>query len=279
MTDVDVDAALRYAFRGDGTLRRFAIGGGVPSLLNVAYLVPALAALVVPELALLYLPLVAVQLGVGVVLTGYVLRVAERTLDGESEPPAFRDWGELVGDGLRGFGVVLAYQVPLVVASAVAFGLMFLAFAGASSVGESAGAGLGVLGVLVMLVAMLVTMAYSLVMGYLLPISLVSYAASGELSAAFDVETVKPVALSEEYAIPWLIVAGVYMAVASVMSVLTSLLVGYLLVPLLPLVYFYVGVTAMFMFAQAFANVHGREVSDAAEPPAEGAAARRLEDL
>jgi hypothetical protein len=279
MTDVDIDGALRYPFRGEGTLRRFAIGGGVPSLLNVAYLVPAVAAVFVPELALLYLPLVAVQLGAGVVLTGYFVRVAERTLAGEGEPPAFREWGGLVGDGLRGFGVVLAYQVPLVVASAVAFGLMFLAFAGASSVGESAGAGLGFLGVLVMLLAVLVTMAYSLVMGYLLPISLVSYAASGELSAAFDVERVKPVALSEEYAIPWLLVAGVYMAVASVMSVLTSLLVGYLLVPLLPVVYFYVGATAMFMFAQAFANVHGKGVADAVEPPAEGTTARGLEDL
>lgn len=279
MTDVDVDGALRYPFRGDGVLRRFAIGGGVPSVLNVAYLVPAVAAVFVPELALLYLPLVAAQLGVGVVVTGYLVRVAERTMAGEGEPPAFGGWSGLVGDGLRATLVVLAYQVPAVVLSTVAFGLMFLAFAGASGVADGvAGAATGFLGVLAMLVAVVVATVYALATAYLLPISLVSYAATGELSAAFAVEKVRPVALSGEYAIPWLVVAGVYMGVAAVMSVLTSLLIGYLLVPLLPVVYFYVGVAAIRMFAQAFATEHGRAVPEPDEPT-RTTGARGLEDL
>jgi hypothetical protein len=285
MTDVDVDDALRYPFRGGDALKRFAIGGGVPSALNVGWLVVGLFSIVVPVLAVLYLPLFAAQLAIGIVLTGYFLRVAAHTFEGGSDPPAFDDWGGLVREGLYGFLVVLAYQVPLVVVAGVGLGFAFLSVAGAGAVADgssAAGGALGVVGLVVLLVVMLVGTVLSLAMGYLAPISLVSYAEAGELGAAFDVDRVKPVALSAQYAIPWLLAGGMYVAAASVVSFLTAILVGYLLVPLLPLVYFYVGTVGMYMFAQAYANVHEVSVPTPAEPEATPTAesdSRRLEDL
>ena len=279
MTDVDIEDALKFPVRGDDALKIHAVAGGVPVLLNVVWTVVAIAGIVLPFLWLLYLPLVPLQLAVGILWLGYFLRVVRRTFAGATEPPALDDWGSLIRDGLWGTLVVLAYQVPALVLSMVGYGVVFVAMFGAGGLAEGGAEGgaaaVGVVGALLMLVVFGVVLLYSLAAGYLLPASLIAYADEGHLGAAFSVERLKTVTYSQEYAIPWIVVAGVYGAVAGVVSFLASLLIGYLLVPFLPLFYFYLGTAAFYMLAQAYATRTGMavpEVGPSAEGTAEGTA-------
>lgn len=258
---VDVESGLKYPLRGEGALKLHAIGGGVPVLLNLVGGVVTIVGLLVPPVLVLLLPLVPVHLAVTVLWTGFYVRVAGDTLEGRTEPPVFDDWGGLARDGLWGSLVILAYLVPGFVLTVGAYLLMFVFVFGASfgfERGFEAGAATaGVVAALVMLVAFLVVMVYGLLATYLLPISLVAYADERRLGAAFSIETLRTVGATSAYAKPWAAVVGVYVIVYTVVSALTVVLVGYLLAPFLPLVYFYLGVAAFYMFAQSYAETTG----------------------
>lgn len=270
----DVEDAAKYPLRGDGAVRTLAVGGGVPALVNVVWTAILLAGVLFAPLLLLALPLVPIQIAIGVIWTGYFVRVGRRTLAGEDTPPAFGDWGALARDGFWGVVVVVAYHVPLVVVVGAGYGALFLVVLGSGGLAESgageAAAGVGMLGAVVVVALFLFGLVYSLAMSYLLPASLLAYADEGRVGAAFSPGRLRTVALSEAYAIPWVVAATAYAAVLLAVTSLTAVLVGFLLLPLVPVFNFYLGSATFYALARAYAERTG---STTGEPAAERRAA------
>jgi hypothetical protein len=125
------------------------------------------------------------------VLYGFYLRILRGAIHNDEQPPAFEDFGSLLSDGLRAFAVALAYAaVPIVV------WVFFLVVGGVLR---------GALGALVGLVGSLVMFVLGLAIAYLLPAGLASLAESDSIGAAFDVEAIRPVVTSTNYAMSWLV--------------------------------------------------------------------------
>lgn len=217
------EEGLSYPLKGDNALGRIVIGG------------------VLSYASVLVLPIF--------LIFGYLMWVLEASARGEESPPAFEDWGEMFVDGLKGFAVAFVYSVVPV--GIVAVSVVF-AGAGASSGNDAAAGilgGVGLLGVLVSLLAMVV-------LYYLVPAALTNMALEGSFGAAFDAGTLKRVLLSADYLVAWLIpfVVVLVLNVVSVLLVALTFGIGGLL---LPFVQFYVQVSVFFMFGRAFDSAVG----------------------
>jgi hypothetical protein len=188
---------------------------------------------------------------------GYVLRVARHNFAGESQPPEFDDWGELFKDGLYAFLIGLIYSIPIIIMFAIGFGLILLMFGGAALGGEDAGAlagGATLLSLLVFGVLGLVYFVYTIVMGYLVPISLCSYAHEGDLRKAFSVSRLKAVGTNKDYLVGWGAFFLASFLIQSIVGTLASFLIGFLLYPFLPFVYFYLSVSLFFLISRVYAD-------------------------
>lgn len=179
---------------------------------------------------------------------GYLVRVLERTVAGEDVPPEFTDWGDLLAKGVVATLIALAYSIVPV----VAYGLLITAVAG---LGTGIG---GDLGAFVSLTGALLALAFLPVLFliyYAVPAALTSYAARGEVSAAFDVDLLKPTLLSVDYLLAVLmpIVVAIVVFLASVVLFVT--VVGIVLVPF---VQFYGQVAVFRMFGTAFTDQSDR---------------------
>jgi len=100
-------------------------------------------------------------------------------------------------------------------------------------------------------------MAYSLVVSYLYPISVCVYADTDDVRTSFSKERLLPVAKSSDYAVAWLVQAGVLFRIQTFVGMLTMVLIGYLLYPFLPFATFFVTVAAFYVFAKAYQNETG----------------------
>ena len=212
-----LEDGLSYPARGDWVGR--IVIGGVLGLLSV---------LVLPTFAVL----------------GYLVRVLERTVAGDDEPPEFDDWGDLLAKGVVATLIALAYSVVPV----VLYVILVTVVAGiGSGVGGDLGALIGVTGALLALAFLPVL----LFVYYAVPAALTAYAVRGEASAAFDVDLLKPTLFSVDYLLavlaPILVAIGVF--VVSVVLLVT--VVGAVLVPF---VQFYGQVAVFRMFGAAFAD-------------------------
>ena len=175
---------------------------------------------------------------------GYLLRVIGTTVEGESEPPAWNDWGELIIDGIKFSIVGLVYSIVPIVAI---FGLggVLLGLGGAA--GDSGGgiiAGFG-------LITMLLLVPVLFLVYYIVPAALANMAVEGSLSAAFDFSLLKNVVLTSDYFIAVLmpIVVGIITNIVS--NILAITIIGLVLVPFVT----YYGQVAVFrMFGTAFAS-------------------------
>jgi hypothetical protein len=177
---------------------------------------------------------------------GYLVRAIRTSTAGDPEPPAFDDWGTLLIDGVQAWLVFFLYMLVPVVTAAVLFGGSVAAIATGSDIGISAGLG-------GLFVALGVTLVLSLVFGYVAVVALVNFAREGQFGAAFDVTTIKTVALDGDYAVAWLgsvlvfLVVGLFGAVP---------LIGWALAPVAT---FYAAVVAAALWADGFdAAVEGR---------------------
>ncbi|PSQ19817.1 hypothetical protein BRD00_00795 [Halobacteriales archaeon QS_8_69_26] len=250
---VEYGDLLDYPLRGDDTVTVFAVMAGVPVVLAIVSVVIAFLSLLIPFLGILNLVLYPVGLLVGVLWLGYFVRIVRSTYAGETKPPALDDWGGLLKDGLFGTVVYLVYSIPLFVLVGVGFVAFVGLVGGAGALAEeSAGAALGLLGILVFLVISVLYLAYAVVMSYFAPVSICSYADDRSLSAAFSVDRLRRVALTTDYAVPWALVAGAAFAIQMIVGFLTAFLVGYLLQPLVPIAYFFLGVGSFYLFAQVY---------------------------
>ncbi|WP_276272771.1 DUF4013 domain-containing protein [Haloarcula litorea] len=150
-----------------------------------------------------------------ILVSGYLVRVIRSRADGEAGLPAFEDWTDLLVDGLKATVISVVYMlVPLVVAG-VAVGGALVSFA----TGSDLGAGVGLFG---LLAGLLVSGLLTLVFGYLAVAGLVNFACEREFGAAFDVDTVRTLALSREYAVPWLVSVAVFLGASVVVGVLNG---------------------------------------------------------
>lgn len=183
-----------------------------------------------------------------VVLNGYLYRVLERTIEGDSVPPEFTDWGEMFARGVGVSVIAIAYAiVPVLV-----YVVIVSVFLGAGGLvgGDSGGvlAGLGVLSAVLLVPVLL--FAY-----YVIPAAIANYASTGELGAAFDVAAITDVVFTADYlaAVLLPIVVGIVLWMVTVFLAIT--IVGLLFLPFLQ---FYGEVAIFRMFGTAFRNTQVR---------------------
>ena len=181
---------------------------------------------------------------------GYIVRTLRHRLDGQPEPPSFEDWGSLFVDGLQAWIIGIIYLlIPLVVGSVTVGGSI-----AAMATGSRAGSAAGVAG---LIGGFLVTFVLALVFGYFAVVAVVNFAREDRFGAAFDIDTIRAVALDREYAIPWgvsvvvFIVAGV---IASVLNIIPFLgfVVG-------TFVFFYAQIVAAYLWADGFTAALGAQ--------------------
>lgn len=188
------------------------------------------------------------------IVYGYMVDVMRGAVEGETEPPAFGDWGDLIVDGVKAFVVILAYQiVPAVVGGGLL--VLFLLI----GMGADSGAlsflgfflGFGAWGVL------------SLVFGYVGMAAVVNFAVEDEIGAAFDLETLRTVVTSKDWLMAW----AFYFGISLVAGVVGSLGITY------PFASFYALSSGGRAFGEAFASATGVGAIDANAAAAEATTA------
>ena len=170
----------------------------------------------------------------GLFVMGYFARIMRRVIaDGEWRLPEWDDWGQMLADGLKLFGVSLVYSLPAIALMAVAFGLSFVPsfmplFAPAvdeSQIGTWLAAMLGasLLGWVLMGLATLVWLAALLFQ----PPAMAHMVAKGPFGAAFRIRGWWRIVRANwaGFALAYVIVMGLGMALYSAMAVLYMTLV------------------------------------------------------
>ena len=195
---------------------------------------------------------------------GYIVRTLQYRLEGQPEPPSFEEWGTLVVDGLQAWIVGLVYLViPLIVAGVTVGGSI-----AAMATGSRAGSAAGVAG---LIGGLTITFILMLVFGYFAVVAVVNFARENRFGAAFDLDTIRAVALDRDYAIPWGISVLVFIVAGIVGSVLN--IIPFLGFVVGSFVFFYAQIVAAFLWADGFTAALGTqpetENADIGEPMAE----------
>lgn len=193
---IDIEATAKYPLASDDWIKTVGIGG------------------VLTLFSFLLVPVLFVY--------GYLVRVLRAGMRDSPEPPTFDDWGSLLREGVVAFVVIFVYQlIPLIVFAVTVGGSL-----AAVATGSRTGASLGLVG---LLGGVTVSSLLALVFGYFGLVGLANFAHEGTLGSAFDVAVIRDVALSREYAIPWLygvgfvFVAGVLTSVLNVVPIVGAI--------------------------------------------------------
>jgi hypothetical protein len=262
----EFEDALGYPLRGGDAGKRFMLAAGplgAISLINLFVFLFSLIPLVGTVVALLSLFLYPVELLVIVVMlvlwVGYLVRVAREVLDGSETPPGFDDIGALVRDGAVGVVIGVAYALPVGVILAAGGALALVLTGGSVAVADAAdsdaiaSAG-GALFWLVVSGTGLLSLGYGLAATYLAPISLCRYAREDSVNEAFSLATLRRVGTDGEYVLAWLAVVIAVGTVFVVQGVLTLVVIGVFIQPLVPFVVLYLYVAGFFLFARAYTD-------------------------
>lgn len=232
--------ALHYPRRGDDALVTILVGGLLP-LLGVLLAVPI--ALFPPLAVFLLLP--------QVFLYGYLVAVVRERLDGVEEPPTWRNWGQLLVDGVKMFLVTLGYAIP-----AVAAWLLGLVLLAVLTVGRPDTAEPRVAVALVVLGLLAFTAVYALAAAYVVPAGVVNFVREERLGAAFSLGTLRAVTVDTDYTVGWgLAVVAVFLGGVAA-GALSLTIIGVLLVPF---VLFYAQVSAVYLFTEGYVESLGLE--------------------
>lgn len=217
--DRDVEPLAKYPMESDDWIITVAIGG-VAAMLSF-FIVPIF------------------------VVSGYLVRAIRAGMDGAEEPPVFDDWGELIKEGFVAAVISFVYQiVPMIVFVVFVLGSLM-----AMLTGSDAGAGIGIVGFFGSFFAWWVL---SIVFGYVGLAGVANYAREGTFGAGFDVDVIKTVVLSREYAVAWLWVIAI--------NVVASVITGFLnIIPFLGaivgvFVSFYALIVAGWVWGDGFAD-------------------------
>lgn len=172
---------------------------------------------------------------------GYIVRTIRGSLHGESKPPVFSDWGDLLVTGGKAWIISVVYMIVPLIVFAVMIGGSFAAIA----TGSDSGALLGTTGILIGSVAFGVL---SIVFGYFAVVAIVNFAREGSIGAGFDFGTIKTVALDRDFAVAWLVSVGAFF-VASLVNAVP--LVGWIIAPFAA---FYAATIAADLWANGFSQ-------------------------
>lgn len=254
-----LNEAIEYPVAGDDWLPTVLVGGGL--WLATAIVGVVAAAVVAFAFAFAFLivtvPVGLVFLALGLVpyvlLVGYSVSVSRSVADGRERPPGFDDWGQYARDGLYAFAISLVYGLPLVVLGVLAT----LGFGVAVTLdGDFAGLLVGLLGIPLALVSLILGLAYA----YLLPAALVNFARTDRVGAAWDVDEVRAIVLTDDYAVAWGLGAIIWILGNAVGDALAFLLVGFA-------AYFYAQVAVTYLVTRGSIDALGLE-APALEPAA-----------
>ncbi|MUV87069.1 DUF4013 domain-containing protein [Natronomonas sp. CBA1123] len=193
----------------------------------------------------------------GFLALGYILRVIDRTSEGDDEPPVFDDYEAMIIDGAKAFVILFAYSLLPAIVAFLAIGIGFLGIAG----GENTAA----LGGLALAAGLLVAFALNLVVAYVTPAALANYTETRRIGSGFEFGTLRGVLFDRRYAVGWLtalvmvLIGGVIAGVLNVVPVLGSI-VGVF-------VSFYFVVSAYYVIGHTWSDVRS---SDPPEPDTVG---------
>ncbi len=198
----------------------------------------------------------------GLLVYGYGLRVARRTIAGEApEMSPWEDWSGLLSLGFRGFLASLVYTLPAFVVFALGVGAYFIASimiplsAGPSGTPSDASLAFFLAAMVAMILSIPVG-AVLLVLGVLpLPAALCHFAASDRLRSAFAIDEWWPVLSANRlgYLISFVITAGVFGITYWVsLTLWYTILLACLAVLLAAPIGFYTTLLAAALFGEAY---------------------------
>ena len=180
-----------------------------------------------------------------ILVLGYFGRVLRLAGGVETEPPVFDEWGDLFVDGLKLFIVNAVYLIVPAIVMAVSVGSVIVAALTGSDVAVWSALGGAFLGFSV--AGLLFLVAW-----YIIPAAMANYVRTDRLGSAFAFGELKPVLLSRDYVVAWLLALGVFLAGGIVVGLLNIVpLVGALVGVF---VNFYAGVVAFYLYGHGFAE-------------------------
>ena len=181
---------------------------------------------------------------------GYVIRVIKKTQTGDTEPPAFEDWGALFVDGLKAWVIGLIYLLIPGFVAAVTIGSALASLAAGGSPELTAGG---------LLLGLTLSAILALVFWYVAVAAISNFAREDSVSAAFDFTVLKQVVVHREYAVAW-VVSLLVLAAASLVSAIPVL--GWILAPF---VSFYAFAVAGYLWSGGIsAALDGQEIPERA---------------
>lgn len=173
---------------------------------------------------------------------GYFVRVLEQTVNGEDEPPAFSEWGDLGMKGLMAFIITLVY-----------YAIPILAFAGLGGIGAVTGS--ENVAIASLSIAIVVGGVLFIALTYVYPAALTNFAKTGQLGQAFAFGDISEVVLSGDYLVAWLVGFLIFVGGFVVVGMLSIIPLLGTLVGLF--VNFYIQVAAYRVFGFAFRRATG----------------------
>lgn len=200
---------------------------------------------------------------------GYQMRVARGGMTGSEDLPTFSELESLFVEGIKALVVVIAYQIPPVLVGVVSLGVAILLGFGNETT--------GLIGIAVLVLGLLLAGILAIVFGYLGVVGVLAFAHEQRLGAAFDVETVRDVALDTDFLLAWLyglaliivlnILVGIVMVVVQLIAIIPiigwiiAILALFLVGPLSAAVTFYAQIVAFRVWGRGYADARGIESS------------------
>ncbi|MFW6436538.1 MAG: DUF4013 domain-containing protein [Halococcoides sp.] len=247
---VDLEAAVRYPTRKDGWTATIAAGGSILLGSQGIGLLGTLLSLSLLVFAPVLQPLVALAVVVfSLPVVGYTVDVLRSTLDGEDAPPRFENVRSRLKDGLAAVAIALVYLIPFVI---LVGGSLLVAWIISTAADDAA-----LLVVLGPLFAVPLGGIYTVLMAYLLPISVAIYAADG-LTATTNPTRYRSIAVDRAYAGRWLVALVAWFIGALMAQWLAVFVIGFFL-------YFYALVIVARQIGLGVAAADGEADADPAE--------------
>lgn len=188
------------------------------------------------------------------VVYGYVVRAIRTSIDGDTEPPAFEDWGTLLVTGFQAWLIGVIYLLIPAIVAFVTIGGSIMAMA----TGGDLGAGVGVAG---LFGGLAVTFVLSLVFGYLSVGAIVLFARQDQFGAAFDFGQLRDLVLTTDYAIAWVVAIVVFIVAGIVASIpLIGFIIG-------PFATFFAAVIAARLWAGGYIDAMDNDTQASATAP------------
>lgn len=183
----------------------------------------------------------------GLIVQGYLLRVARASAEGHDQPPSFTDWVALLVDGVKAFVVAFVYGIVPSFIFLVLFGLLTggAVFSAASG---SQGAAVGFSLLLVLFI--LVMIPVFILVGYFTLVAQIRLAVTGSLGAAFDVGAVVRTGFSGRFFVAFLTALVTVVVLSIVGGILVLVLVGFL-------VLFYAQVIMYYLLGRGYVDATG----------------------